>query len=348
MMQSMPPDSLVLYGEHNSRFTAKPVNPAKSAVHLSFRFSVNQNTCAGLANHLPLLHQPVIRPLLILFITALTGTHPAPADGTFFPAGSQWETVGNGYNVVEGIAAQDGRIYYTDVLDSELYWQESDKPESLIDKATAQANGLAFGPDGILYAACMAEPLLMGWNLKSGVRTRIALPSPANDLAISATGHLYCTWGALNAVHYLDLASPDIVKTIETPNPNGITLNHDGTELLVGQFDGDTVRAFPIQPDGSPGPPRGAFKVKVPADGKGLIDGMTPLADGRLLVATALGLQLLSVSAPPVLIPNPTPHRANYVRFVTDASGQRWLYVAHVKCLLRRQTHMEPGGGKSR
>ena len=108
------------------------------------------------------------------------------------------------------------------------------------------------------------------------------------------------------------------------------------------------MRAFPILADGALGPARPAFKVKVPADGKGLIDGMTPLADGRLLAATALGLQVLSTTAPPVLIPIPTPQRANYVRIITDASGKRWMYVAHVKTLLRRLTTLEPANGKAR
>ena len=281
----------------------------------------------------------------VLLLAAIAASLTARADDSVFPEGSRWETVGEGYNIVEGIAAaKDGTLYVTDVPDSELFRLAPGKAEQPVDKATAKANGLAFGPGGTLYAACMAEPKITGWNLAAGTRIQIALPSPANDLAISAAGHLYCTWGAGNAVHHLDLAKPARVTTIETPNPNGITLNHDGTELWVGQFDGNTVRAFPILADGALGPPRPAFQVKVPADGKGLIDGMTPLADGRLLVGTALGLQIVSPKAPPVLIPNPTPHRANYVRIVTDASGQRWLYAAHVKSLLRRPTLLEAGG----
>lgn len=284
---------------------------------------------------------------LLLLLTGIAASMFARADDSIFSAGSEWETVGEGYNIVEGIAAaKDGTIYFTDVPDSELYRIEPSKTEIQVDKATGKANGLAFGPNGILYAACMAEPKIIGWNLTAGTSTQIELPTPANDLTISATGHLYCTWGALNAVHHLDLAKPGQVTTIETPNPNGITLNHDGTELWVGDFSGDTVRAFSILADGALGPPRQAFKVKVPTDGKGLIDGMTPLADGRLLVATALGLQILSAHAPPILIPNPTPHRANYVRIISDGAGQRWMYVAHVKSLLRRLTILEPGVDK--
>lgn len=255
-----------------------------------------------------------------------------------FAEDSTWETVGEGYNVVEGIATtDDGTVYLTDVPNSELLKISPSGEESRLDANTSRANGLAFGPDGKLYAACMAEPVILAWNLASGETSRIPLPSPANDVVITTGGHLYCTWGAENAVYHLDLADPKPVKVAKIPNPNGITLSHDGSELWVGEFFTDTVRAYPILADGDLGPSRVAFKAKVPEDGKGLLDGMTPLPDGRLLVGTALGLQILSKDAPPVLIPNPTPHRANYVRIVADAKGQRWIYVAHVKSVLRRR-----------
>jgi sugar lactone lactonase YvrE len=272
------------------------------------------------------------------FSAAMIFRSAAAEDGVFVE-GSAWETVGEGYNIVEGIAAAgDGTIYLTDVPDAELLKIAPSGEESVVDTETLRANGLAFGLDGRLYAASMAEPVILAWDLKTGKTSRIPLPSPANDLVITPGGQLYCTWGAENAVYHLDLADPKPVKAAELPNPNGITLSHDGRELWVGEFSTDTVRAFPILADCRLGPSRAAFKAKVPEDGKGLLDGMTPLADGRLLVGTALGLQILSADAPPVVIPNPTDQRANYVRIVTDAKGQRWIYAAHVKSVIRRRT----------
>ncbi len=260
-----------------------------------------------------------------------------------FAKGSAWETVGEGYNIVEGIAAADnGTIYLTDVPEAKLHKITASGEESVVDAKTSLANGLAFGPDGRLYAACMAEPIILAWDLKTGKTSRILLPSPANDLVITKKGHLYCTWGPENAVYQLDLADPKPVKVAELPDPNGITLSHDGRELWVAEFMTDTVRAYPIRADGHLGPSRIAFKAKVPEDGKGLLDGMTPLADGRLLVGTALGLQILSADAPPIVIPNPTDQRSNYVRIITDAKGQRWIYASHVKSVIRRRTLLKP------
>ena len=265
--------------------------------------------------------------------------HASAAEPAVFVEGSDWETVADGFNIVEGIARdKDGMIYLTDVPDSELFRIHPDGRKKLVDKASLKANGLAMGPDGNLYSASMAEPAILSWNLQTGKRHSLALPTPANDLAITDKGSLYCTWGAANAIYQLDLSGTAARKVAEVTNPNGITLSHDGRELWVGEFSGSVVRAFPIQPDSSLGPSRVAFTAKVPADGKGLLDGMTPLPDGRLLVASALGLQILSTAADPILITNPTSHRANYVRILSDPIGQRWIYVAHVKSVLRRKT----------
>lgn len=274
-----------------------------------------------------------------LFLTTITLLCHATAELPVFPEGSEWETVSKGHHIVEGIAvAPDGTVFLTDVPDGELFKLDSTGQETLHDGKTAKANGLAFGPDGRLFAACMGAPAITAWNLKAGTRAEIPLPTPSNDLVLTPGGSLYCTWGPANAIYHLSVADPQAIKVAEVKNPNGITLSHDGRELWVGEFTGDTVLAFPILRDGSLGPSRPAFKAKVPANGKGLLDGMTPLPDGRLLAATALGLQILSTDADPVLLANPTAHRANYVRLVTDSEGGRWIYAAHEKTVIRRKT----------
>lgn len=274
-----------------------------------------------------------------LFLVAVILLCRATAETAMFPEGSEWETVSKGHRIVEGIAvAPDGTVYLTDVPDGELFKLEPNGLEELHDGKTAKANGLAFGPDGRLYAACMGKPAITAWDLETGARAEIPMPTPANDLAVTSSGSIYCTWGPANAIYHLSITDPKPVKVAEVENPNGITLSRDGGELWVGKFTGDTVLAFPILHDGSLGPSRPAFKAKVPANGKGLLDGMTPLPDGRLLAATALGLQILATDADPIVLPNPTAHRANYVRLFTDSKGIRWIYAAHEKTVIRRKT----------
>lgn len=278
-----------------------------------------------------------MRRLLCLILAAASALADESA---VFEPGSRWETVSEGHRIVEGIASAGGVLYLTDVPERELFRITADGKTELMDGATDAANGLAIGPGGRLFGACMHAPSMLVWDLESGKRTGIPLPTPANDLAITPQGRVFYTWGAANAVYQFPADSPSVVKAAEIPHPNGITLSHDGLELWVGEFHGDTVRAFPILRDGCLGQGVAAFKAKTPADGKGLLDGMTPLKDGRLLVATALGLQILERGMPPLVLANPTTRRANYVRLVTDPQGVRWMIAAFEKSVMRRKTRL--------
>jgi gluconolactonase len=267
----------------------------------------------------------------------------AHADDSIFATASEWETVSEGHNFAEGIAAtQDGTVYITDVPDNELIRLNPDGTETVIDKNTDRANGLAFGPDGRLYSVCMGKPQALAWDLKTGEREEIKLPSPGNDLAITTDGRLFYTWGKSNAVYEVDLDTRRAVKVADLENPNGIALSSDGKQLIVGKFFTDTVVAFPVLPERDLGDSKVAYKLKTPENGRGFPDGMTPLPDGRLLASTALGLQILSRDGTPELIANPTDQRANYVRFVSDADGKKWIYTAYVKSILRRAAFTKP------
>lgn len=280
-----------------------------------------------------------INRLGIFLCLSAHGMAAEPTEAGVFVDGSAWEIVGENYNVVEGIAAtSDGTIYLTDVLDDELYKCTPGLKEELLDTKTTRANGLALGPGGNLYSVCMSEPRALVWNLKTGQRTEIPLASPGNDLVIVGEKYLYWTWGPANAVYVLDLKTLESRKVAEVQNANGITLSPDGHELWVGEFTTASVRGMPLLANGDLGSARAAFTVKLPENGKGFIDGMTPLKDGRVLVATALGLQILASDGTSQLLPNPTKQRANYVRLVTDAAGDRWMYAAFVKSVMRRRT----------
>ena len=73
----------------------------------------------------------------------------------------------------------------------------------------------------------------------------------------------------------------------------------------------------------------------------GLLDGMVVLPDGRLLIATSVGIQLAEpvgkqTDGPrTIVIPHPEQFpRCNYVRISPD--GQ-WMYAAFVKEVQRRR-----------
>ena len=80
--------------------------------------------------------------------------------------------------------------------------------------------------------------------------------------------------------------------------------------------------------------------VGIPSNGLGRLDGMQPLSGDRLLIGTALGIQIVfpagkEGSGPLMLVPSPDGRpRCNYARISPDGM---WLYAAFAKDILRRR-----------
>src|SRR5262245_2524409 len=63
-----------------------------------------------------------------------------------------WKLVAEGYQFTEGPAVDpQGQVFFTDIPASRIYKISLDDKVSLFADATANTNGLMFGPDGRLY-----------------------------------------------------------------------------------------------------------------------------------------------------------------------------------------------------
>lgn len=157
-----------------------------------------------------------MRSIALLF-GILTAT-VADESGLFAPA-SAWEMVSDGHRIAEGIASAVGDVFITDVPDGELFRISPDGSETVVDATSDGANGLVIGPDGRLCGACMHKPAIAVWDPATGERAAdITRPTPANDLAITADGHVFYTWGPAKAVFRVSLEDPMPVKAADLPN----------------------------------------------------------------------------------------------------------------------------------
>ena len=277
-----------------------------------------------------------------LSATVLAG--PAPAPDRVFVEGSEWEVVSTGHRFAEGMAWDaDGHFYFTDVPANQLFKVDrASGTKTLVDGATGRANGIAFGPDGRLFGCASGDRCIYAWDPKSWQKTKIADGTASNDVAILRDGTIFYTEPGTRLVWRL------AAKTFEREvgvklswEPNGIALARDGKTLLVAEFNSDTVHGFALG-DGARvnGDDRAAYKLGVPSNGVGRLDGMMMLADGRLLIGTTLGTQI----APPLaaagaarhmVIPSPEGRpRNNYVRLSPDGA---WMYTAYASDILRRR-----------
>lgn len=281
-----------------------------------------------------------------LFLFLLPGClfAAAPAPDLVFAEKSDWEVVSAGHRFAEGMAWDaDGHFYFTDVPAAQLFKIERASGEkTLVDSATGRANGIAFGPDGRLYGCASGDRCIYAWDPKTWQKVKVAEGTGSNDLAILRDGTIFYTEPGTRTVWRLaarTFARETGVKLAW--EPNGIALSRDEKTLLVAEFNADTIHGFAIGADAKAGgSDRGVYKLGVPSDGVGRLDGMRVLADGRLLIGTALGTQL----APPLSAAGATPHlvipspqsrpRNNYVRISPDGA---WLYTAYAADILRRR-----------
>jgi len=91
--------------------------------------------------------------------------------------------------------------------------------------------------------------------------------------------------------------------------PNGLITTPDQTMLLVADMNGRYVYSFQIQPDGSLAHKEPFGYLHLPGDQEqSLADGMAVDTEGRVYVATKLGLQVLDQLGRVVLILNKPNH----------------------------------------
>lgn len=275
-------------------------------------------------------------------------THPensqSPAKD-WLVAGETWELVTEGHNFAEGMkVTPDGTLFFTDVLDSELYQITPDGNQILLSDDTGRANGLALSPEGdILYLASSGAKEIRSYEISSGRWNVVTQGTASNDLVVSKHGHLYYTDPRANKVWHVNLATGE--RKAADPRfirPNGIGLSADHSRLYVADFLGDQIYDYMIQPDGSLQHKQPYFHAHLPVSmTEGRLDGMSSTTDGLLVCATQAGVQIFNSSGPCKLI-LPTPsrlgNRTNYVTF--GGPLRKTLYVAVADSIYKRETNL--------
>lgn len=212
--------------------------------------------------------------------------------------GESWELVADGYKFTEGPAANaKGEVFYNDIPNSKTYKIGLDGKVSPFLAASKGANGQAFGPDGRLYAVATGSEQVLAYGA-DGTPAVIAAGFRGNDLVVRHDGSLYVTNPSRDAtipskVWYISPGGEKRVVDTGLKFTNGVTLSPDQSLLYVAESRSHWVYSYQIQPDGSLAAKQQYFHLHVPdtADDSGA-DGMRVDRDGRLYVATRMGIQV--------------------------------------------------------
>jgi gluconolactonase len=218
---------------------------------------------------------------------------------TLLIPGEGWQLVGEGYRLAEGPAANArGEVFFTDIPNSKAYKIDLDGRLTEFLGDTKRANGQAFGPDGRLYAVATGSRQILAYD-DAGHASVIAEGFAGNDLVVAHNGNIYVTDPSGNATNdpsKVWLIKPDGTKQVVDTGlryANGVTLSPDQTLLYVADYRSHWVYSYVIQPDGTLAQKQRYYWLREPdTDDQSYADGIRVDRDGRLYVATRLGIQI--------------------------------------------------------
>ena len=233
--------------------------------------------------------------------------------------GEEWKLVAEGYKFTEGPAVNaKGEVFFNDVPNSKTYKIGLDGKVSPFLEDSKKGDGQAFGPDGKLYAVAGGAEQIVAYD-ESGKGTVVADGFRGNDIVVRHDGSIYVTnpgWNGTDPskVYYISPKGEKKVVDTGLKFSNGITVSPDQTLLYVDDTRSHWVYSYQIQADGSLAYKQKYFHLHVPdtADDSGA-DGMRVDKDGRLYVATRMGIQFCDQAGRVNgIIPTPNGRVANF------------------------------------
>ncbi|TWU02804.1 SMP-30/gluconolactonase/LRE family protein [Stieleria varia] len=254
-----------------------------------------------------------------------------------------WQRISTGHVYTEGPAvAPDGSVYFVDGVNGEV-WRiadpDAEKPtvEKFVD--LPGASGLMFDEQGRLYCARNKAKMLTRID-PDGSQVDLMQGKSCNDLVVLPHG-VYFSGPDEQAVWYLPHGG-EVVKAGEGPEkPNGLIVTPDQRFLLVIDAMGRYVWSYRIENDGrlTQGQPYSYMHLSQDSLKTGA-DGCTMTADGELIVATELGLQVFDQPGRVHLIIQRPRLSGRLSNCVFAGNDFQTLFVTNGDSVYRRRTLM--------
>ncbi|HTB80046.1 MAG TPA: SMP-30/gluconolactonase/LRE family protein [Opitutaceae bacterium] len=212
--------------------------------------------------------------------------------------GEGWQLVADGFKSTDGPASNaKGEVFFNDAPASKTYKIGLDGQVSVFIADSKRGAGQAFGPDGRLFAVTGGSQQVLAYD-DAGHASTITEGFHGNDLVVAHNGNIYVTESGWNGtdLSLIWLIKPGNEKQVVDTGlrfANGITLSPDQTLLYANDSRTHWVYSYQIQPDGTL-----QFKQRyywlqaADTDDDTRADGMRVDRDGRLYVATRLGVQV--------------------------------------------------------
>jgi len=207
-------------------------------------------------------------------------------------------------------------MFFTDPPNNRIHKIGLDGKVTVFAENTNGANGMMFGPDGRLYTGATRSKQMVAYDA-AGKPEVLAENVAVNDLAINVKGDLYFSDTAAKKIWLLPKGGSPRVVDEGIDSPNGVLFSPDQTLLYVSDYVGQLSWVFQVQADGSLAHKQRYFYVHMPdAATRSSSDGMAVDTDGRVYIATALGVQVFDqIGKCHAIIPAPQRMALSNVEF---------------------------------
>ena len=228
-----------------------------------------------------------------------------------------WELVGEGYSFTEGtIANEKGEVFFQDFPKLLTYKIELDGKVNALKMDSKGASGTAFGSDGKRYTVAGRSKKVYSYDLNEKEAV-LGDSISGNDIAVAKNGNIYITApeGSEKPSKLL-LIRPNgekVLLDVGLKFANGLTFTPDQSQLYVTESATHWVWIYQIQADGTlTNKQRFGWLHSKDDSGNAWADGIKCDKDGKVYVATNLGIQILDqLGRVNAIIPMPTGGAAN-------------------------------------
>ncbi|MGH9822490.1 MAG: SMP-30/gluconolactonase/LRE family protein [Blastocatellia bacterium] len=224
--------------------------------------------------------------------------------------GEGWTLASSGCQSADGIVTNTrGEVFFNDAAAGKRFRIGLDSKVAEFLSDSKKSDKQAFAPDGQLYAASPLDKRILAFDA-AGKQTRIAEGIAGRGIVVAHSGNAYVTEFAMERTGIsgetardsagdtgrIWLIKPQGSKTLVATGvgyPTGVVLSPDQTLLYVADSRSHWVYSFQVQPDGSLDFKQRYYWLHVAddADDSGA-DGMCVDREGRLYIATRLGIQI--------------------------------------------------------
>jgi len=266
---------------------------------------------------------------------------PAPqqARADLLIPGEGWKEVSSGHKYTEGpVVNASGELFFSDGPANQVHKIDLQGKVSVFAKDCPRINGLAFGPDGKLYGCENGSKQIVRFS-PDGQKETVLSGVTCNDIVVLANGTGYFTDPENQQIYFFTTDGEKKVVDTGIERPNGLVTSPDQTLLTVADSFGRMTYSFQIQPDGTLAAKQPYGWLHMPDDAtRAGADGLTVDTEGRVYVASRMGVQVLDQPGRVNLILSRPPNNklSNLVFGGPDlnhlyATAGNKVYVRHLK-----------------